>query len=54
MVSYLTTLFLGKPLRGTLPLSSAHFMPVTDNLLFLNQREKEIFFLRKNVSISGR
>ena len=39
MVSYLTTLFLGKSPEVNLPVyvSSAHFSPVTGSLLFLKQ-----------------
>ena len=47
MVSYLTTLFLGKPLRDNLPVLSAHLLLVTDNLLFLNERKREMFFSSK-------
>ena len=46
---FLVTLFMGKPPGGSLPVLSAHFSPVTDNLLFLNQRKREIVFPRKNV-----
>ena len=39
MVSYLTTLFLGKSPEGNLPVHvlSAHFSPVTGSLLFFKQ-----------------
>ena len=39
MVSYLTTLFLGKSPKVNLPVHvfSAHFSPVTGSLLFLKQ-----------------
>ena len=39
MVSYLTTLFPGKSPEVNLPVHvlSAHFVPVTDSLLFLKQ-----------------
>ena len=39
MVSYLTTLFLGKSPEVNLPVHvlSAHFSPVTGSLLFLKQ-----------------
>ena len=40
MVSYLTTLFLGKATGGSLPVFSAH-SPITNNLLFLNQGKRE-------------
>ena len=40
-VRSLTALFLGKSPVGSLLVSSAHsFLPVTDNLLFLNQRKR--------------
>ena len=41
-VSYFTTLFLGKPLGGSLPVLSA--CSFASNLLFLNQRKREMFF----------
>ena len=54
MASYLITLFLGKPLRGSLSVLSVHSFV---NLLFFNQRETEIFFhkrmCRTQESISG-
>ena len=39
MVNYLTTLFLGKSPEVNIPVHvlSAHFSPVTGNLLFLKQ-----------------
>ena len=39
MVSYLTTLFMGKSLEVSLPVHvlSAHFSPVTGSLLFFKQ-----------------
>ena len=40
MVSYLTTLFLGKPPRGSLPVFSTFLLPVTDNLLFIESPEE--------------
>ena len=43
MVSYLTILFLGKPHGGSLPYLMPILLPVTDNLLFLNQRRRECF-----------
>ena len=49
IVSYLTTLFLGKPPGGNLPVKGTVLLPVTDNLLFLNQQRREIIFPRKNV-----
>ena len=43
MVIYLTTLFLGKPPVGSLPvmIEDHILLSVTDNLLFLNQRKRE-------------
>ena len=49
MDSYLITLFLGKPSGGSLPVLSALFSPITENLLFLNQMKREIIFPQKNV-----
>ena len=40
MVSYLTTLFLGKPPKGSLPVLSAHSFATN----FLNQQKREIIF----------
>ena len=37
------------PSGGSLPVLSAHFFEITDNLLFFNQRKREIIFPRKNV-----
>ena len=39
MVSYLTTLFLGKPPRGSLPVLGAHSLLVADNLPFISSPE---------------
>ena len=48
MVSKLTTLFLGKPPRGSLPVFSAQsYMPVTDNLLLLNQQKRGKISMKK-------
>ena len=53
MVSYLTTLFLGKLPEVSLPVHvlSAHFSPVTGSLLFLKQLipKREIDFKQNNV-----
>ena len=53
MVSYLTTLFLGKSPDVSLPVHvlSAHFSPVTGSLLFLKQMvpKREIDFKQNNV-----
>ena len=53
MVSYLTTLFLGKSLEVSLPVHvlSAYFSPVTGSLLFLKQLipKREIDFKQNNV-----
>ena len=54
MVSYLTTLILGKPPRGSLPVFNAHYLPVTDNLLFLNQRKREIFSTKEYARVDLR
>ena len=53
MVSYLTTLFLGKSPEVSLPVHvlSTHFSPVTGSLLFLKQLipKREIDFKQNNV-----
>ena len=54
MVSYLNTLFLGKPHNGSflVPILSS----VTDNLFFLNQQKREymhIFFYYSNSPQAG-
>ena len=40
-------------LRQFTSIKSTFFSPVTDNLLFLNQRKREIIFPRKNVPTRG-
>ena len=45
--SQLLTLFLCKPPRGSLPVFSTYTLPGTDNLLFLNQWKREIFFHKR-------
>ena len=46
MVSFLTTLFLGKPSGSSLSI----LLPETDNLLFVNQPlKREMNFLQKNM-----
>ena len=53
MVSYLTTLFLGRSPEVSLPVHvlNAHFSPVTCSLLFLKQLipKREIDFKQNNV-----
>ena len=53
MVNYFTTLFLGKPPKGSLPVFSAHFSPLIDNLLFLNHQKTEVFFQEKMCWMQG-
>ena len=56
-ISYLTTLFLGKPPGGSLPVFTAHFFTskaVTDNLLFLIQLRREKFFTKECAGCEGR
>ena len=53
MVSYLTTRFLAKRPGGSLPVLSAHSLPVTDNLLFLNQRKRKIICIQWEILGNG-
>ena len=48
MVSYSTTLFLGKPTKAVYQYEVPILLSA-DNLLFLNQRKNEKLFPRKNV-----
>ena len=43
MVSYLITLLLGKPPEAVYQYQVPILSPQIDNLLFLNQRKREIF-----------
>ena len=49
MVSYLTTLFLGKPPGGSFPLLSAHSVTSNSQLVFLESAEEGNYFPQKKV-----
>ena len=49
MVSYLTTLFLGKPPVGSLPVLSANSFASNQQLAHLESAEEGNYFPRKNV-----
>ena len=48
-VSYLTTLFLGKPSRGSLPILNAHSFTSNRPFAFLVSAERNISITLKNV-----
>ena len=57
-VSYFTILFLGMPPAGSLPVLSAHSSSLSDKLLFMNQRKREIifpqiFYIKKKMAKNG-
>ena len=52
MVSYLTTLFLGKPPRGSLPVLSAHSFASNPQLALLESAEEGNYFSRKECDMS--
>ena len=43
----------GQASNGSLPVQSARFLPVTDNLFFLIQQKREIFFCKRMCWTSG-
>ena len=49
MISYLTTLFLGKPPGGNLPVLSAHSFASNCQLALLESTEERNIFPRENV-----